>query len=1167
MATYIHYNRIISDEFNYLLKKNSIKYLISFHKNNINTLFFTPNNFYDACLNNNLNIIKYIYNHLQNKNINFNEALYNSCNQYNIKLFYWLLKFYNFDEKSKYTCLYRTIDYDNLKLFKYIIKKFNLNINYCNNDFIHYSIKKKKIKFIEYLVKEFYNYEIFNDYYYAKNIFFSNNSKIINLLLNNTHFEINQLCLSILDSVIKLGFENSFTFLLKYKLIKDYLKNNIYKYISCCLQSGKLSILKNLIELNINNSLNYTYLYVQSISHGNLEIVKYLYEQNNLIDLTDFIAIERILKYRYFDILLYIIEKKPIFYLTDVYFQEFENIINKNYLSIILKLDNNELIKFFNFILRNNINIKYINLITLINNLIKYNQISKIDLIKNNHINTQCFLNETLFEDSLKSHNLNCIKYAISILNKNLEDYIYEILHHSYLNGLTDIIEELDENNKFKLYSYNLILNKSIYRNDSIIINKILNKDDFNINEISYDVIEMIFKLGNSKILKLLLPKFDNFDFINSNIINEIIRSDNFEIIEYLSNFINISNKVNSSHITEICKYGNTKFMNWFIDLEIYYENFINQSFSNLIIYGHYQQSIYFYNIKNHQKFIDLSDENFYLLKDIIKNNNIYMVRWFLDNFSEINNLQFIIFLELQENINQISKYDNPEILNLILKKYGLNSNNIIKLIYNYSFEKNNYKTLNFLIQNFNIKNYELSIDIKNIFFNSIRNNEYEMIDIIIKNFTNESWLQLTTQFENNKFFTYLLKNYYEYLNINQDLFFNIMYNGNLYYLKNFIKYSRKDIDYSKISEDDYIILFSHNNKILLDYIYQLKNINFNNNYNILKLAVNLNKLTVTEWLLENFEYDNLHNEDDFCFQTSIIYKNLEMLQLLYNYDKKEIFDNYKINYLKIASKIKDLNMFIWISDRFDDIDYTLENNILITNSLSLNNLYVFKYILNKVDIDINYNEGVIITTAFGNNYNEIIKFLFDKYDNIDVLIKNQIIMKYAIEDADIEMLDLLYNYNNNFDLSIDNEYLFRIACKMDNLNAVKWLINKKKDIDYTINNHEIFYYVCDHNFTQVALFLKELDPILYELSIKNNEIESYLVNKKLIINSTICIHKIDICPICIESDSNIITSCEHQYCFNCINILNKKNIELKCPLCRTNIESLKYIKKSELEN
>ena len=283
---------------------------------------------------------------------------------------------------------------------------------------------------------------------------------------------------------------------------------------------------------------------------------------------------------------------------------------------------------------------------------------------------------------------------------------------------------------------------------------------------------------------------------------------------------------------------------------------------------------------------------------------------------------------------------------------------------------------------------------------------------------------------------------------------------------------------------------------------------------------------------------------------------------MLYDHDDLDKFNENKFNYLNISSKVDNIEIFKWLSNKFENIDYTMNDNILIYNSLVTNNISIFKYILNNVDIDINYNEGILITTAFGNNFNEIIIFLFNKFNNINVLIKNEIVMKYAVEDADIEMLDLLYNYNNNFNLSIDNEYLFRIACKMDHIEVVKWLISKKSNINYSINNHEIFYYVCEHQYTEIALFIKNLNPELYKVNIKDNEIESFSVNKILNIEGFKDISIVEKCPICLENDSKLITECNHQYCSDCLKNLNDKNFNFLCPLCRNEIKNIQYIKK-----
>ena len=43
------------------------------------------------------------------------------------------------------------------------------------------------------------------------------------------------------------------------------------------------------------------------------------------------------------------------------------------------------------------------------------------------------------------------------------------------------------------------------------------------------------------------------------------------------------------------------------------------------------------------------------------------------------------------------------------------------------------------------------------------------------------------------------------------ELFFNIIYQGNINYIKLFVKYCKEHINIDKISEDDYLILFTYN--------------------------------------------------------------------------------------------------------------------------------------------------------------------------------------------------------------------------------------------------------------------------------------------------------------------------------------------------------------------
>lgn len=1163
MVHFIQRNYNLEKELNFILDKNSIKYLISFHKKNINNLFFKKENFYNACFKNNLNIIKYIFHHLHNKNIDFNEALKYSCNQNNLKLINWLCKNQYLNIKNYYDLLKYCIKYNNLKLFKFFTEKYKINIFQNNNELLFESIHKKRYKFIHYLFSLNNNIQLINNYENMKSIFFTNDENIINLLITKiNNFDIDYQNSPIIAYIIKSGFLNSLNHILNYNSIYTFIKNNIYKFVYCSFESQNLDIIKKLLSIDSTIQLNYNFLFKRFIVYGNLKIISFIYENDNNIDLFDYLSFEKILNNNFFDIFIFIIEKINLITLPERQKTLFEQLINLHYLQIIINIKKSELLLFFDFISSNNINIKYSNILYITNNLLSYNQCEKINIIHNTFPDYLCYSSNTLLEDALKSHNLDCINYALNILNETIEDNKYQILYYCYIHGVNDIIYDLDDDNSFELSNYDTALIKNILKNNIEIINRLLSKKNMPINDLTTNIIDIIFQVGNSDILKIFLPLFDEDNIKNDDIIQKCIENNNFEMIKLLSTKINLNEIIEPNLITKICNHGNIVFMKWFMDFNLNINFYIKSCFNILIMYEHYEQAIYFYNYGNHKEYIDLIYNNFSLLKEIIRKNNVYMFQWFLNNFNDMNKIQFLIYLELQENIVQLIKYDNFEILSFVLNRFKIKNNNLIKILYKYAFSNYKINTLTYLSTHFELKNYDIELDYKTIFFNSIKHSYYSVIDIIIKNVTKYSWLNIISYYENNNdTFLYLIENYYEYLNINEETFYNILYTGNLECLKIFDKYYKGNINYDKISDDDYLILISYNNIELLDYIYNLNpNVSFNNNEYIIKLIVKLNKYEILKWYFNNFKFDDLHFDDNYLYYTAIVSKNINIIELLFENDNIDKFNQDLKKYINITSFVKDLYIFKWFENKLDDIDLTFYYK-LIHNSIVSNNLIILKYLLDKNDIDINYDDGLIIRTAFGNNLNDIIEYLFEEYDNINVLVKNQIIMKYAIEDANLEMINLLYNYNSNFDLSIDTEYLFRIACKMDHIDVVKWLIDKKIDINYSINNHEIFYYVCEHNYIDIAEFYIELNSELYDIKVKDDEIIEYHVNKKIEINGELKVENIDKCPICLDENSKLITDCNHQFCEECLNNLNNKNIHFRCPLCRKDIISIKNLR------
>ena len=156
-----------------------------------------------------------------------------------------------------------------------------------------------------------------------------------------------------------------------------------------------------------------------------------------------------------------------------------------------------------------------------------------------------------------------------------------------------------------------------------------------------------------------------------------------------------------------------------------------------------------------------------------------------------------------------------------------------------------------------------------------------------------------------------------------------------------------------------------------------------------------------------------------------------------------------------------------------------------------------------------------VLTTEF---FCEVIKNFkrlnlnIDGFDDIVMLSNNQLkdftIFIAAVEIGILDFFDYLY-FKNMIDLSQNRETLFHTACVYGRLEMAQHLLK--------------------------------------------TEILSYNINKELIITESKDIEKKSECPICYEKESDVITCCDHQFCYICLNEYHKKNSELNCPYCRRN--------------
>ena len=136
--------------------------------------------------------------------------------------------------------------------------------------------------------------------------------------------------------------------------------------------------------------------------------------------------------------------------------------------------------------------------------------------------------------------------------------------------------------------------------------------------------------------------------------------------------------------------------------------------------------------------------------------------------------------------------------------------------------------------------------------------------------------------------------------------------------------------------------------------------------------------------------------------------------------------------------------------------------------------------------------------------------------------------------------------YSNNYFIGLYNKKFIDACCQNDLLTA-KHLFETKQNIDIRFNNDQAFISACKSDNIEVASYLESLLSSFYNLEIENEHIIKYSINKFPFFDKISVV--IDKCCICYETNSNIITECTHQFCYDCLSMWYDKS--KRCPYCR----------------
>ena len=519
------------------------------------------------------------------------------------------------------------------------------------------------------------------------------------------------------------------------------------------------------------------------------------------------------------------------------------------------------------------------------------------------------------------------------------------------------------------------------------------------------------------------------------------------------------------------------------------------------------------------------------LVKNIVDNDNYYLLKRIYDEFNN------------KKNKNDLNKY----MIGLIKESINDNNKNIL-----------HWACIHF-------ENEELK---QSIFEKMLVSNNIDLCNI---SFYMEiyQYLNVENKFKNTKNIINLLNYNYKKLNLIDEII-------------------DKYIDYNDYDKIQYFY------EIFIDYfdIYYLKKLNLKVKNNIEELKSNIN---IEYHLIYSFNIDKVHylyengfnilNKDKFknmlndLLENKLFFKKVSNFKEINFIDYLKIFELYDKNILdnlidshlliKILKKLKKLNL------EFSNIHhfikkYDIKIDLEFLNSISYcGSIELFKYFYDQSNnINLSDNNEELFSNVCINGHYDLAKYLLEIKPDIDLQINNDSIFSECCNNGQLKIIKWLYSIIPDITYQAKYEHSICGACYYGQLTVAKWLMKNIENLDIKVDNDYCMIHSVENEYLDMVDWIKELEPDRYNIVFNNDntDIIEFTINKKLMIEKSKELKKDDIneCPICYENKSTIISCCNHQFCYNCLDIYNKKSSILNCAYCRKEkIELFHIIDKS----
>ena len=378
-------------------------------------------------------------------------------------------------------------------------------------------------------------------------------------------------------------------------------------------------------------------------------------------------------------------------------------------------------------------------------------------------------------------------------------------------------------------------------------------------------------------------------------------------------------------------------------------------------------------------------------------------------------------------------------------------------------------------------------------------------------------------------------------------------------------------------------------------------------NDNTFRMVCSWGQLNVARWLLKIKPDIDISAEHDHAFRQACENGHLDVAKWL-SHMRSKIDTNRISSYLSDDTNQRSISYFSdtftqicingqlevakWLFDMkssmiedylsIDDVINTIKANTSVVKWLFevMPHLYHFKC---RGDL----SHAFELSCLTGNL--ELVKMIFEKQE--EYITDRSLITSNAFSGACVsgnrELINWLLVKFSNIDLSINDELPFINACTNGHLILAKRLLGLKPDINISANDDKAFKQACRNGHVEVFRWLENMFPEKYSVGqpiylgngleydsddedeeydeprlnldgeLSTNYTYSYTISKNINITRNILKQdiskEIDDCSICLDSTSNIYTSCSHMYCKPCITKWLKTHDT--CPCCRVELE------------